>query len=827
MMSAALLALSASAQTLNPVINPRGVVNAFSQQPAPSQVAQGGLIWINGISLGPANGAASDGPTLPTQLGDLQVIIGNRPAPLVSADPARIVAQVPYEVPAGLQNVVVRRGESQSRPARINVVAILPVVATKDDKGYGEIATTETGRRLTFQAAGLGATDPRTASGELASPGTLPRTPITVHLGGLPVTAGIQPSTKQAGVFDITVEVPESMQAGDLITLDSGNRLANLATYRTLARPETTFVAMPPDSPEVRALVGSDLRGGFLLASAARTEEGCWPSVLFDLRVKKAAVLKDCLTSANRNAPTPAIANVNGSAIAALVGPPQGDGSPGSGVSSKVAVYQPSAESSRTVDLPFSASQLLSIDSNSFGALAAGTPPQLATIESSSGSVAMGTPAGGQIVAPGGAGGGGGGQPLINPLTLQVDLGDGLNKMLSAPVGVGPGQFAVVVGDDENNPKRAKLAILNQQSEVTAQREFADGWLPMVMPNPPAQPGGGVPGGGLPGGGVPGGGPGGPGGVIIIGPGGAGGPQIAAVRFRVSTYFDAQTRTLYIISRKSDDSAHGLMAFAADVRTIPAPNGTFVAGCTPNVQVLTVDTSRRIALPATNVAEREFKQVCGALSFLVYDLGATEMTNVPLPGSGQVNATNNVFDINDFILAANTAGDTVFVLDGVTLTTYRLDLPQCVVGFANLLTVPAMEMAIATGRSRQNGDAGFLVFDLQNVETRQLLPPDGVNSVQMVGLLATTRKLVAKANRANGSQFLVYDLRNGDVQFIDNPAGVAFVGNVPVQVQPGPGGQPQQQAPAMQRVNTKANTIEAITFGVDRRPNGAMLVRVP
>jgi hypothetical protein len=45
--------------------------------------------------------------------------------------------------------------------------------------------------------------------------------------------------------------------------------------------------------------------------------------------------------------------------------------------------------------------------------------------------------------------------------------------------------------------------------------------------------------------------------------------------------------------------------------------------------------------------------------------------------------------------------------------------------------------------------------------------------------------------------------------------------------QPAQGGQPQQQAPPMQRVNPKANTIEAITFGADGRPNGAMLVRVP
>lgn len=42
-----------------PVVNPRGVVNAFTQQPAPSVVAAGGIIHISGLNLGPTGGRKS------------------------------------------------------------------------------------------------------------------------------------------------------------------------------------------------------------------------------------------------------------------------------------------------------------------------------------------------------------------------------------------------------------------------------------------------------------------------------------------------------------------------------------------------------------------------------------------------------------------------------------------------------------------------------------------------------------------------------------------------------------------------------------------------
>jgi uncharacterized protein (TIGR03437 family) len=789
----------------------------MTQQPAPSLVAPGGLIWINGSNLGPVEGAKADGIPLPLKLGDVEVLINGNAAPVLSADPSRVVAQVPWETPNGLASVVVRRNGMSSKAARISVINLLPAVRTFDDKGFGELVGTVSGSTFKFQADGLGVPQPRVATGDVGptDPPAKPRATVDVHVGGLKVDADVRASDKRPGEFDITVQLPDSVLPGDLVTVSANNRVANLAAWRVATQPEVTFLPLPDGTPALRAMAASDLRGGFFLASGAAGDDGCWPSILVDLRARKIGKIGECLTAANRNAGTPAVAAQNGAPLAAFVGPPQGDGTPGQGISSRVAIFQPSKDGPMDVDLPSPAVALLGTAADSFGAILSGTPPQLASIDAVTGDVQVGAAGG---FGGGGAGAGGGGAGL-NLLNLSVDLGDGLNKILSAPANLGQGQIAIVVGDDEADPKRAKLALLDPQREVTGSRDFADGWVPLVLPQAQAAGGGGA-GGGPVGGGFPGGFPGGL-------PGGAGGGAIP-VRFRIPIYYDAETRTLYVASRKLDDSAHGLMAFGADsVNVITTPGKTFIASCTANPQVLTVQTSRRIALLGTGSSGRTFKAMCPALSFLVLDLDSRQFTSVELPGSGQINASGLVYDMNDFLLAANTAGDTVFALDGASMTTYRFDLPQGVVSFANLVTVPEMELAVATGRSRLNGDGGFLIFDLANVETRQLLLPDGIASVQMLGVFPATRKLIARGNQAGntGSQYLIYDLETGDVLMPDNPPGVVFVGNAPAAAGGAAGG--GQQAPAIQRANPKANTIEAVTYDADRKQNGVMLIRVP
>lgn len=803
----ATLAAAVFAQpNLAPVIDPRGIVNAFSLTPAPSQVAQGAIVYIDGLNLGPAAGVTAPEGTLPTELGGTQVMINQRPALLFSVNPSRIVAQIPWEVAGGVAQVVVRRNGAASRPARVNILTPLPAVKTREDKGYGEAEGTA-GRSVTLRATGLGVTEPRMVNGEPGPADAALRIPADVHVGGVRVEAGIRASTTRVGEYEIAFDVPDGAADGDVISVEA-TRLANVTTLRSLREPEVSFMPLPGDAPELRGLMASDLRGGFMLANGARSPQGCYPSVLIDLRSKKASNIAECLTTAGPNAPSPGVAQQNGPGLAAFVGPSLNE-QPGLPVSSKVMVFHPSQTSGMTVDLPSPASALLGLDAINFGALLAGNPPQVASINSTTGEVQLAQPG---VVLPGGGGaggpGGGGGLGGLNLLNLQINLGDGLNKVLSNPVNMGQGQLAVVVGDDENNPRKAKLALLNMQADVTGSRDFPDGWLPLVMPPQPAAPvGPGLP--GLPG-----------------GPGGGVNPL--AARLRVGTFFDGQTRTLFVASAKADNAGHGFAAFGTDVQLVTAPDRWFMTSCTAMAQIFSIETTRRIVMLGSRTGDREFRRDCSALSFLTLDLDGRQFTAVEVPGSGQIAAQQgSIADMNDFLLAQTPAADTVIAMDGVSLTAYRLDLPQGVVGFAQLQPIPALELAIATGRSRQAGDAGFVVFDLRNIEVRQLLLPDAIAAVQLIGVLPATRKLIARGNRTGGagSQYLIYDLLSGEVQMPANPPGVAFVGNVPAAA-PTPG-QPAQQAPVLQRVNPKANTIEAITYGADRRQNGALLIRVP
>src|SRR5436305_623379 len=88
------------AQT-KPVVLPRGIVNAFTQLPAPAIVGRGGIVQINGLNLGPAVTLKATGASLPTQLGDVQVLINGKAAPLYSADIGTIIAQVPVDAAVG------------------------------------------------------------------------------------------------------------------------------------------------------------------------------------------------------------------------------------------------------------------------------------------------------------------------------------------------------------------------------------------------------------------------------------------------------------------------------------------------------------------------------------------------------------------------------------------------------------------------------------------------------------------------------------------------------------------------------------------------------
>jgi uncharacterized protein (TIGR03437 family) len=825
--------LLAQAPPTNPVLNPRGVVNAFTQQPAPSTVAPGGLIWIQGLNLGPADGLVAPGSSWPLKLAGWEVLINNTPAPIGSISPGKIVAQVPYETVLGLAQVVVRSGSGSSAPARFFVSGpTFPSVRAANDLGFGD-ALGSPDAVITLAVSGLGVTEPRIETGRAAttdSPAS-PRATIRGYVGGLPAKTTATLSTVRVGEFDVTLEIPAAAASGDVISVIAGNRAANGLTYKKSGAADLQYLPFPDGTPELRDLVSSDLRGSLVLANGARDASGCYPSYSFDLSRKKAALLDSCLTAGNANASTPAVIANDASTIAALVGPPEG--TLPSGVSSKVVILNPTGDSAISAQLPAYATNVVGGQDGNFTALLSGTPPSAVSIDAQTGEV---KPVQGNI-APGGAAGaaGVGGAAGLVFLNTMIDLGDGVSNILSQPVQVRPNQVALIAGDDADAPKKAKLGVLSPQGAVIGTKDFPDGWLPLLAPQAPNSGTGGIGGGGgFPG--IPGGG-----GIPAAGGGGL------QARFRVTTAWDSPSQVLYVLARKPDDSQHGLVMFTFDdapAKVSQFPDGWFAAACSPNIAFFTLDLSRRLALFGDTTALNAVKNPCPAQGFLLLDLATRTVAAQPLQGNGQMNAAQNSGDVNDYIYATNTDpalrgnADTLFVLDGVTASSFRLtpDPQSGVISFSNVQAVPFLGMLVALATIRTAGDAGFVIFDLDSATTRVLPTPDGFASVQMVGLFTTTRKLVARGTKTGntGSQYLIYDLLTGDLTMPPNPEGVAFVGGLPTQQGatggpggPGVGGGGVAQPPVLQRANTKANTVVAVVYNTDRKQTGIIALRIP
>ncbi len=798
--------LQAQAPTA-PVLQPRGVVNAFSQLPAPAVVGQGGLIQINGINLSPPEGWKPEGLPLPTQFGDpaVQVLINNRPAPIVEASPSRITAQVPLETPNGLVTLVVRRGDQSSRPVRLQVQNLAPAIRSGNASGFGPAANTGSDGIMRMRASSLGPSDPRVPTGEVATGTATPRAAISVFVGGIQAEVTASYSTTNPGEFVLDVKTPAGAKHGDAVLLIANNAEANLLTMdRGQRESEVTFIPLPAGSADLRNLRSSDVNGLFLHANAVRGTDTCYPSYRIDIRKKEFLKVDGCLTTAQAQAITPFIDGVGSANFAAFEGPFKGTAQPGqpATVSDKVIIFRPESDNAILATLPEAAANINGVAGGDFVAVVQGTagaPGKIYRIDSKTGEVEE------QAAAGGVPGAGVNLQGLLQRFQ-NIDLGDGINKLLSGVAQLN-NQFVITVGDNIENPTKAKVAVLSTQGDIVSQRELPAGWLPIVAPAPQQQPG------------APGG-PGGPGGL----------PGFAALRTPTPFYMDAQTRNYYVAVRNAEGN-HGFAYFPPEgpSQSIPLPESWFFAGCVPNIPVFNLELSRGIALLGARAEDRAFKNPCTADGFMLFDLTARRFQAVGLPGSGRFNASGGADEINDFLIGSNVdpanrnTSDTFYALDGVNATVFRFDLPQGVSNFSGGARVPALNLIVAQANNRINGDAGLILFDLERTESRLLPTPEGFAAVNFLGVLPSIRRVVARGTRtANaGTQILVYNLENGDLEVIPNPEGIAWIGSPIVQQQPG---QPAVNLPV--RLNGKSNSVEAIVFGEDRRQKGVVVIRV-
>ena len=805
-----------------PVLNQRGAVNAVTLQPAPSNVSPGGLLLITGINLGPAAGFRATTTPLPTSIDDppLEVRINNRPAPIFEATPGSVTVQVPLETPLGAMPIVVRRGTVNSSPARVNVVAPFPSLRTANGQGFGAAPDAE-GGKLRLAVAGLGLSEPRVNAGELpgAEETAAPRQAIRANVGGFPAEVSANLSATKVGEFDVEVTLPEGAKASDVVALYAGNTAGNRVTLGAEPAATIEYLPLPEAARTARGLAASDLRPGFLALSAPRNGEGCWPSWLVDFSRNSVREIPGCPASANQNAASPFQANPESAILAAFAGPATGPAA--QGVSDKVTILHPAQSDPMAVTLPARGLNIGGAPGGNLNIVLATTPPSTVLINAATGEVSE--PAG-----PGGGqpGGGGGGLNLAN---LQVDLGDDVKQLVAQPVNLGQGAFGVLAVDNASAVTRAKFGILNAAGAVQSTRPFPETWLPLLAPVQAQGPG--LPGGILPGG------PGGPGGAL----------GAAAAILRGATIFDGQARVYWVLARNLAKTADAFIGFPLTGNTEPVirrlAEGTFVASCTPQTRLFNIDLTRRIAVSTGVTAEAEVKNPCSANAFAVLDLGARTLTAITLPGQGEFSVSgNSANEMSDYVYGTNAdpgrqnRSDTIYVLDGVGNSTFRLDLPPEIATFNNLSPIPDMTLLVAQASapgSNLAGGAGLVIFDIENQQAKLLPTPAGYSAVQLLATFPVSRKLLARGTRADpaGSQLLLYDLVTGNLQILANPEGVSWVGQVPnAPGQPGQQGQPgqpgQQPAPAIQHFSPRSNAVHVMGYGANRQPAGMILVRV-
>jgi uncharacterized protein (TIGR03437 family) len=142
-------------------------------------------------------------------------VINGLSAPLLSANPNQINAQVPYETVGGIAAVVAIRETGASAPAALKVQETAPgifVAFNQDGTVNGSSHPAAPGSTLLLFVTGLGPTQPPVPTG-VAAPAGPPVSaivPLSATIGGVStevLSAGLAPG--MVGVFNVTLTVPE------------------------------------------------------------------------------------------------------------------------------------------------------------------------------------------------------------------------------------------------------------------------------------------------------------------------------------------------------------------------------------------------------------------------------------------------------------------------------------------------------------------------------------------------------------------------------------------------------------------------------------------
>jgi len=249
-----LVAAPAAASPGGVYIYPTGIVSAASIAPFTAGWAPGELISIYGTNL--ASTSAVDA-TLPTTLGQVQVLVNGAPAPIYSVSPGQINAVIPLGInivtaPVATIQVTNAAGSSntmfnyldETQPGVFNSVGGTPAI--QHAANYSMVSSSspaEAGETLVVYLTGLGAVNAQ-GNAPSAISATIDGIPAAVVYAGTGSPAGggyqmnvIVPNGVSAGNVHLNIACPDSLNSSTVIPLGSGGLAKTNASGATALLP--------------------------------------------------------------------------------------------------------------------------------------------------------------------------------------------------------------------------------------------------------------------------------------------------------------------------------------------------------------------------------------------------------------------------------------------------------------------------------------------------------------------------------------------------------------------------------------------------------------
>jgi uncharacterized protein (TIGR03437 family) len=230
--------------TGGPTLADNSTVNSASLA---KTIAPGAIVSISGTNFAGSSLSASSVP-LPTVLGDTGVNFNGAAVPLFFVSNGEILAQAPFNLPAGVAvSIQVRQGSNLSAVRTANVAAVSPGIFTLDPASSAgailhaadfSLVTSSSparpGESLLIYCTGLGPLQIAVAAGSSApSVPPLAQTTVlpTVTIAGLPATvtySGLAPGL--VGLYQVTVQAPAGLPTGNQpVQITTGGVVSNTA----------------------------------------------------------------------------------------------------------------------------------------------------------------------------------------------------------------------------------------------------------------------------------------------------------------------------------------------------------------------------------------------------------------------------------------------------------------------------------------------------------------------------------------------------------------------------------------------------------------------